>query len=176
VSTAIDVATAIQIAEEYIVRLNTEGDLRIKLFREETVEREFGWVFFYGPQAESITVAGNAPFIVDRTDGSIHATGTAYPIEAYLESYARTGRTYPFAVPEHVVILEGWKPGMSKVSLTKEIRTATGKGLAEAKNRTDSVIDGKAVTLTFPTAAEADEFRGKAQNLGVPAKCETRYH
>src|SRR5438477_4178995 len=103
-------ATATRIAEEYVAQFNRECGPTMKLFGEDTVERAFGWVFFYGPADESIIVAGNAPFIVDRKDGSIHVTGTAYPTEAYLECYARTGRTYPFAVPEHVVILEGWKP------------------------------------------------------------------
>jgi hypothetical protein len=35
------------------------------------MERDFGWVFFYAPEDESILVAGNAPFIVDRNDGSM---------------------------------------------------------------------------------------------------------
>jgi hypothetical protein len=100
-------------------------------------------------------MAGNAPFIVDRNDGSIHVTGTAYPTEQYLESYACVGRTYPFAVPEHVVILDGWKPGMLKISLTKLIRSATGTGLAEAKRCTEGVLAGRSVLLTFASAADA---------------------
>jgi hypothetical protein len=168
-------ATATRIAEKYVAQFNIEGGGTMKLFSEDTVERPFGWVFFYGPADESVIVAGNALFIVDRKDGSIHVTGTGYPTEAYLESYARTGRTYPFAVPEHVVILEGWKPGTLKVSLTKVIRSATGKGLDEAKNCRDAVIDGKAVTLPFPTEAEARHFCSQVQNLGVLAKCDTHY-
>lgn len=39
--------------------------------------------------------------------------------EEHLASFTRVGKTYPFAIPEHVVIIEGWKPGTLNVSLTK---------------------------------------------------------
>src|SRR5579872_3115569 len=116
-----DIAIATQIAEEYVARLKIDAGVNLLLLRDKTIERDFGWVFFYGPQDESIAIAGNAPFVVDRDCGSIHVTGTAYPIEAYLDSFARTGRTYPLAVAEHLVVLEGWKRGVLKISLTKAI-------------------------------------------------------
>jgi hypothetical protein len=170
-----DFETATRAAERHIARCEAESGLKLKLFRAQTLERDFGWVFFYGPEDESILVAGNAPIIVDRNSGTIHVTGTAYPVEDYLESYARIGRTYPFAIPEHLVILEGWKPGMLKISLTKAIRAATGMGLAEAKDCTDSVLAEKSVTLAFPCAADADNFCYEAQRLGVLARRLTRY-
>jgi hypothetical protein len=80
----------------------------------DTIERDFGWVFFYGLSDSSIKVAGNSPFIVDRKEGAIHVTGTAFPLERYLESYDRVGWTYPFAVAEHLVILDGWKAWNAK--------------------------------------------------------------
>jgi hypothetical protein len=36
---------------------------------------------------------GNAPFIVDKHDGRLYVTGTAYPIEHYIEKYRRGIRT-----------------------------------------------------------------------------------
>ena len=39
-----------------------------------------------------LLVAGNAPFIVDRKEGAMHSTGTAFPLELYPESYDRTTR------------------------------------------------------------------------------------
>ena len=54
------------------------------LLRQETLERDFGWVFFYGPDEPSVVVAGNAPFIVDRNDGPVHVTGTAHPLNKYI--------------------------------------------------------------------------------------------
>jgi hypothetical protein len=73
------------------------------------------------------------------------------------------------------VILEGWKPEMLKVALTKLIRAKSGKGLAEAKQCTDDVLAGKPVTLPFATAADADIFSANAQQLGVLTKRDTRF-
>jgi hypothetical protein len=123
----------------------------------------------------SIPVLGNAPFIVDRKDGSIHLTGTAYPIEQYLKSYIRVGRTYPFAVAEEIVVLYGSKPGLLKISLTKLIRSATAKGLAEAKRCTDDLLEGKPVPLPFPDAIQADDFCEAAHRLGALARRETHW-
>lgn len=169
-----DLHTATRIAEEYVARKSGD-EVQFVLFPSHTIEREFGWVFFYGPSDSSIKVAGNAPFIVDRKEGAIHVTGTAFPVERYLESYDRVGRTYPFAVAEYLVILDGWKPGMQKASLTKLIRSSASKGLAEAKFCTDEVLAGRPVALTFSTAADADAFCADARQLGASSKRETRF-
>lgn len=170
----VDRAVATKIAEEYIAGLSN-GELELRLFSEQTLEREFGWVFFYGTHNPSVQIAGNAPFIVDRRDGSVHMTGTAHPIEEYLQSYARIGRTYPFAVPEYVVVLNDWKPGMLKISLTKAIRKATGMDLPNAKLRTDDVLARKPVALTFSTPEKADEFQDEVERLGAVVERRTRY-
>jgi hypothetical protein len=158
----VDSELATRIAIDYVSRLSVDSGTSLILLNERTIERNFGWAFFYGPSDPSMTLAGNAPFIVDRKDGSIHVTGTAYPTEQYLESYSRVGRTYPFAVPEYVVILDGWKPGMPgilKAPLTRLIRSATQNGLAGAKHCTDEVVDGKSVILSFSGASAKFETR-----------------
>ena len=170
-----DLDAATRTAEQWVARCGADGRLKLTLHRDATVERDFGWVFFWGPEDESVPVAGNAPIIVDRKNDSVHVTGTAYPLGQYLESYARIGRTYPFAVPEHVVILEGWKPGMLKISLTKAIREVSGMGLAEAKDCTDSVIAGRAVTLPFSCETDADRFCCNVEGLGAVAIRDIRY-
>ena len=68
--------------------------MKLELPSSQTLERDFGWVFHYGPEYKSLTLAGNAPFIVDRKDGSIHVTGTAYPTDVYLENYALTWSSF----------------------------------------------------------------------------------
>lgn len=61
--------------------------------REE--EHDFGWVFFYKQEVPaqddglSVRVGGNTPFIVDRTDGSMHSTGVARPLTHYLDEYRK---------------------------------------------------------------------------------------
>ena len=62
-------------------------------------EHDFGWVYFYDGSIHletgdvSDAVAGNAPLIVDRTDGKLYITGTARPIEHYLAEFRRGNRT-----------------------------------------------------------------------------------
>jgi hypothetical protein len=165
-ASTVDRTLATKIAEEHIARLS-DDELGLRLLSEQTMEREFGWVFFYGARNSSVQVAGNAPFIVDRNDGSVHTTGTAHPIEEYLQSYARIGRTYPFAVPGYAVVLTGWNPGMQKIALTRAIRKSTGMDLPSAKRCTDDVLVRKPVTLMFSTPEQGDEFQVEAQKLGA---------
>jgi hypothetical protein len=62
-------------------------------------EHDFGWVYFYDGSAHVQTgsprdaLVGNAPLIVDRLDGKLYVTGTAHPIEHYLQEYRRGVRT-----------------------------------------------------------------------------------
>jgi Immunity protein 35 len=73
------------------VRLATDG--RGVLQDEQTVDKPYGWVFFYqsrewieSPKTEDGLI-GNAPIIVDRINGEIRVTGTAQPIEEYIAAY-----------------------------------------------------------------------------------------
>jgi len=62
-------------------------------------EHEFGWVYFYDSSLHvqtgkpSDALVGNAPLIVDKTDGKLYITGTTHPIEHYLQEYRRGQRT-----------------------------------------------------------------------------------
>jgi hypothetical protein len=66
------------------------------LVDQDTIETEFGWVFFYTLRRFKETgdfsdaLAGNAPVIVDRTIGSLHVTGTARPTAEYIEEFRCT--------------------------------------------------------------------------------------
>ena len=68
------------------------GD-RLVVLDEHTIERPFGWVFFYSAerfvqtQDERLAIAGNAPYIVNRHTGELKATGTARSIESYIADY-----------------------------------------------------------------------------------------
>lgn len=58
-----------------------------------TMEQSFGWVFFYNTrkfietEESKYMLAGNAPFIVNRMNGNVHETGTAEPIEFYIDEF-----------------------------------------------------------------------------------------
>jgi len=67
----------------------------LEILDQHTIETDFGWVFFWNSkrylEADEFqyALAGNAPLIVDRRDGSIHETSTAEPIEEIMERYRR---------------------------------------------------------------------------------------
>ncbi|MDJ0610411.1 MAG: YrhB domain-containing protein [Kiloniellales bacterium] len=95
--TTIDQDFARKLVATYIGegRRNNDGFTPVILERE-TIERDFGWVFFYQSQEfldsgdERDQMTDNAPVIVDRRDGSTHPTGVAEPIETYIEAYEKS--------------------------------------------------------------------------------------
>ena len=72
--------------------------LHLKILDQFTQEHDFGWVFFYSTREFEVDgdsgagLAGNAPLIVDRHDGLIYITGTAHPVEHYLERFRQGER------------------------------------------------------------------------------------
>jgi len=84
---------ALELAETW-VRIVT-GD-RCVILKKHTVKRPYGWVFFYQSREyvasgdSRYMVAGNAPILVDRVNAEIRVTGTADPLEKYLEQYEET--------------------------------------------------------------------------------------
>ena|ERR1700719_3367023 len=60
---------------------------------EHTIEKEYGWVFFYSTQKYVETrdvryaLAGNGPVIVERADGAVHMFGSAKPPEEIIREY-----------------------------------------------------------------------------------------
>lgn len=74
--------------------LDLEGD-ELVIIDEATIEKDFGWVFFYQSKKFLKTknfsdqLLGNAPYIVNRFDGSFEITGTANEIECYISEYQR---------------------------------------------------------------------------------------
>lgn len=55
-------------------------------------DKPYGWVFYYNAKNfdeddTSTHIAGNTPIIIDRIDGEIRITGSAYPTEHYLKEY-----------------------------------------------------------------------------------------
>ena len=167
----IDREEATRIAAEEIARhSNTDLPYGIR----EIEERDFGWVFFHGPIDRSILVAGNAPLIVDRKDGSVHVTGTGYPTEHYLQSYVQLGHTRGILEPE--VVLEGLSPETSKIPVLKLIHERTPKNLVESKQCIDDLVCRQMpVTLMFSTEEAAEEFYTEALKLGADARRGNRY-
>jgi Immunity protein 35 len=77
---------------------NIENDEPV-ILDEFTIEKDFGWVFFYDShkfietKETSYRIFGNAPVIVNRFDGSTHYTGTARETEYYIAEYETSLRS-----------------------------------------------------------------------------------
>jgi sulfate adenylyltransferase subunit 1 (EFTu-like GTPase family) len=81
------------LAMNYILQIwNLKGDKPI-ILDKYTIEKAFGWVFFYSSKKYeetgkiSYALAGNAPIIVNKFDGSLHITGTAFETDHYIAEY-----------------------------------------------------------------------------------------
>ena len=61
-----------------------------------TIEKPWGWVFFYNSREYVSTgdpqyqLIGNAPYIVNKATGELADTGTAEDIEVYISRYEAT--------------------------------------------------------------------------------------
>ena len=61
----------------------------------ETIEKPFGWVFFYDTKRCLDTgefrfgLVGNGPVMVNKYDGTVTFYGTGQPLEYYIEDYER---------------------------------------------------------------------------------------
>ncbi len=80
---------------EYLAKLEVGRPFKLVVLDQRTREEDFGWVFFYNTQKFVETgdvqwaLGGNSPLIVDRHTGDLHVTGTAHPIEHYIEKFRR---------------------------------------------------------------------------------------
>jgi len=89
----IDLREAKRIVRSHLDKLEREAAVQLEIVEAETIERPFGWVFFYNSKDYLAKrnfedmLAGNAPIIVNRETGQLHITGTAQPIEHYITEY-----------------------------------------------------------------------------------------
>lgn len=90
-----------RIAAARLEALAENTDSEFVILDDQTIERPFGWVFFYDSAAHlksgrfRDTLLDNGPMIVDRRDGSLRIAGTAYSAEWYIENYEKYGSPLP---------------------------------------------------------------------------------
>lgn len=87
--------TARDVAGRYVNALYpVEGDWLV-ILDEHTIERPYGWVFFYDSHrhqktgAFSDAIAGNVPVVVTRESGEVHALSPGLPLEEALTEFER---------------------------------------------------------------------------------------
>lgn len=75
------------IVEEDLKRQNLKND--VKVYDEFSIDLDSGWVFFYNSidLSKGIHLTGNAPYIVNKFTSKFYITGTADPIEYYIDDY-----------------------------------------------------------------------------------------
>lgn len=84
-----------EIAKREIKETERKSNSKLALLEDETIEFEFGWVFFY--QSEEFVksgnllslVGGNAPILVDKQNGSTILTGTSKDVNFYIQIYSK---------------------------------------------------------------------------------------
>jgi len=70
-------------------------DDEVVIVEKSTIERAWGWVFFYTSRkwmetgSVEYAIAGNAPLIVVKATGRIVVTGTALPIAHYIAEFEK---------------------------------------------------------------------------------------
>jgi hypothetical protein len=85
------------IAQRWLGECERSMGVPLALSHHSPLEIDVGWVFGWNTRTFLehgdllSSLAGNAPLLVDRRNGSWHELGTAEPVEAYVERYRATG-------------------------------------------------------------------------------------
>jgi len=85
--------SAISIASDHIKKITAKCES--VLLMDQIIEFELGWVFLYESSKYLKSgefgdrLAGNAPIIVNKNDGSITVTGTAHTVQRYIDDYLK---------------------------------------------------------------------------------------
>lgn len=68
------------------------------------------------------------------------------------------------------IILDSWREGLEKITLTKLQVDMLGKSLTESKFNVDSLLDNRKVIIEIGNLELAKEFLKKAEKIGVNCK------
>jgi hypothetical protein len=87
------------LVERHLISVNPDlpSDDALVVVDESTIERPWGWVFFYTSklwretQEFQYAIAGNAPLLIESATGKVQVLGTALSVESYIAAYEQTG-------------------------------------------------------------------------------------
>jgi hypothetical protein len=83
-----------EIAITYLDSATQGSGVEVAIIDSATIEKSYAWIFFFESTRYlesgnfSDRLAGNAPVVVAKADGRIHQTGTARPLQYYLDRLA----------------------------------------------------------------------------------------
>lgn len=169
----IDLNHAKSIAKSYVVEMCKSTSLDLELIEFPTHLGDYGWVFTYHCNEylrtglDKYQIGGNAPIIISKKDGSIHVTGTAHPVEYYVENYIKFGN--PHAVASGSVQLMEYGLVTEPVSVIRAIQKNCDVTIHEAKATYENLIAGQTPTLQLDNKAAATEFVSTLKEFGVKA-------
>jgi len=92
-----DVLRARELVTKFLAEVSDGRSKDWSIIDGATRDLGSGWLFFYESNAFldggdfRDALAGNAPLVVLKRDGSVHSTGTAYPVEHYLDMLKKGG-------------------------------------------------------------------------------------
>jgi len=95
-SQGITKARALEIARKAVDDLKASQPL--VLLQDKTLEKDFGWVFFYTTKKfqetgdKKFLMPGNGPLVVDRLGGATHFLTSSMPPARAVEEYEKTWR------------------------------------------------------------------------------------
>jgi hypothetical protein len=89
----VDQATARELVLSEMYKKPISADFELVVLDEQTIERPFGWVFFYNTRKYAETgdrrasLIGNCPIVVERMTGRLTRLATGDPLDAQLARY-----------------------------------------------------------------------------------------
>ena len=156
------------------------GSPEVVLLDDATIERGWGWVFFYQSRRYvetgdfSAILGGYAPLIVENETGRVLVTGTAHETEFYLQNYEATGD--PHRRPGHEVELVALSGTADRIAVAKLVARCCSLGIGDAKRGLDAVAAGAPFRVHAPAlsaarqlCADLAELGGMARQLPEPA-------
>lgn len=152
----------------------SESSTSTDVVRSCTIERPWGWVFYYDTREAIETgdplrgLVGNAPLLVERRTGRLFVTGTARPIEYYIRNFEATGNPHERLGRE--VEVTGLGPDAQRGPAARVLGHRSALTLVEAKRGLDRVASGRVLRAMTESPEVAQTLCGELNGLGVLAR------
>jgi len=162
--------TAKTIAESQIVE-KLEG---FSVINEFTQEFDSCFTFIYQNNQYINTrhfidmTIGHGPIIVCKKSGRTFATGSAYPIEKYVEAFEACGD--PLGELTTQLSIYGWEKRANKVAAVKLLRSCSNLSLKESKTAIDKALNDQQSRVSTSSVKHSAALCTKLNQLGFKSK------